>query len=151
MIAYRAVTNPLKNSCRANCVIAKSHAKCGAISHIAPRYLVLPQNRKKRANTKFITKNILQIPVIHLFVRCCFFFIVFLPCSIKRFGFSPPHPMCNQVIYIKQKQKKNTQKKKNKIISISAFAYLVILFILSRKLCLTAKSFSFSTKKKKNI
>lgn len=54
--------SPLKNSCRTNCVIARSHAKCGASSHIALRYFLLPQNRKNRANAKFNTKNIIEIP-----------------------------------------------------------------------------------------
>lgn len=43
-------------------MMANSHAKCGAASHVTPRHLLLPQNRKKRANTRFSTKNTHEIP-----------------------------------------------------------------------------------------
>lgn len=56
---YRGVTVSLKNNWRKSCAIAKSQAKCGAISQMKPRNRWLEKNRKNTARDTFSTKNTL--------------------------------------------------------------------------------------------
>lgn len=48
---------------KTSCAIANNHAKCGAISHVAPRHRLLLHNRKNRANDAFKIKKMLVMPV----------------------------------------------------------------------------------------
>lgn len=61
---YLRVTDPLKNNCKNNCLIANSQAMCGAISQMAPRKRLLPHNRKNNPSSIFKSKNTQVIPIL---------------------------------------------------------------------------------------
>lgn len=68
---YRVVTKLFIYSWSASCRIANSHARWGAISQVAPRHLLLPQKRRKRARARFNTKNTHEVPARVIVVVVC--------------------------------------------------------------------------------
>lgn len=57
LINYLGVTDPFRNNCKNSCLIAMSHAICGATSQMKPRNRDLPQNRKMTIKMIFSSKK----------------------------------------------------------------------------------------------